>query len=345
MSRSFDGSTQYADAASVPVTAAPVTFACWYMVDDLSADRQLALIGNGSGGSNPRIDFYIRGTDDAPATRGVNAAGTARSGVATAAATTGVWQHFTGIEAGTSRAAFLNGGNKGSNSFSLTIDSLTAMRLGRRGTTWHDGLLAEVGVWNVALSDGEVAALGRGVNPRLIRPNALVFYAPLWGTSDPERDYTAGQRHLTLNGSPPVAVHAPVQVMPPSDLWVPPSAAVATDVELGLVQETDTAQAMTVTKDVRLGQPQEIDTAQPMALAKAVTLGLSEEIDTAQPLAVNPQVRLGLVEEIDTALPATLAKTITLGIAEEIDQALPLTVEVEGAVPAVPTLPITHAGQ
>jgi hypothetical protein len=46
------------------------------------------------------------------------------------------------------------------------------------GAHWG-GAIAEVGVWNVALSADEVAALGKGVTCEQIRPQSLVFYTPL----------------------------------------------------------------------------------------------------------------------------------------------------------------------
>ena len=41
------------------------------------------------------------------------------------------------------------------------------------------GDLAEVGVWNVALTADEIASLGKGVSCDQVRPQSLVFYAPL----------------------------------------------------------------------------------------------------------------------------------------------------------------------
>jgi len=38
---------------------------------------------------------------------------------------------------------------------------------------------AEVGIWNAALTAAEVAALAKGVTCDQIRPQSLVFYAPL----------------------------------------------------------------------------------------------------------------------------------------------------------------------
>jgi hypothetical protein len=41
------------------------------------------------------------------------------------------------------------------------------------------GLIAEVGIWNAALTAEEVASLANGMTCDKIRPQNLVFYAPL----------------------------------------------------------------------------------------------------------------------------------------------------------------------
>jgi len=42
-----------------------------------------------------------------------------------------------------------------------------------------DGLIAEVGIWNAALTAAEVASLAKGMTCDKVRPQSLVFYAPL----------------------------------------------------------------------------------------------------------------------------------------------------------------------
>ncbi len=41
------------------------------------------------------------------------------------------------------------------------------------------GQIAEVGIWNVALTDAEIASLADGMTCDKVRPQSLVFYAPL----------------------------------------------------------------------------------------------------------------------------------------------------------------------
>jgi hypothetical protein len=41
------------------------------------------------------------------------------------------------------------------------------------------GQIAEVGIWNVALTAAEIASLADGMTCDKVRPQSLVFYAPL----------------------------------------------------------------------------------------------------------------------------------------------------------------------
>ena len=42
-----------------------------------------------------------------------------------------------------------------------------------------DGELADIGIWNAALTAAEIASLAKGMTYDKIRPQSLVFYAPL----------------------------------------------------------------------------------------------------------------------------------------------------------------------
>lgn len=44
---------------------------------------------------------------------------------------------------------------------------------------FFNGTIAEVGIWNAALTDAEIASLAKGITCDKIRPQSLVFYAPL----------------------------------------------------------------------------------------------------------------------------------------------------------------------
>jgi Concanavalin A-like lectin/glucanases superfamily len=76
-------------------------------------------------------------------------------------------------------------------------------------TRQFDGSIAELGVWNAALTAAELAALGKGYSPRLIRPQSLKFYWPLIGRASPETELINGKVG-TITGTIDAAPHARV---------------------------------------------------------------------------------------------------------------------------------------
>ena len=82
--------------------------------------------------------------------------------------------------------------------------------IGVRGgpANYVDGRICEAAVWDVTLGIREIAALAKGVSPRITRPSALRGYWPLWGISNPEIDQGKNRLHLTAGGTtPPLARH------------------------------------------------------------------------------------------------------------------------------------------
>lgn len=77
-----------------------------------------------------------------------------------------------------------------------------AANAGRSGSLATTGKIAEVGVWNVRLSDGEAQSLAT-VCPSAVRPTALVGYWPLTGASGAsiEPDLSGNGQNATLTGT------------------------------------------------------------------------------------------------------------------------------------------------
>ena len=66
----------------------------------------------------------------------------------------------------------------------VSVSGINRILIGARtseGTIgqYHGGQLAEVGIWNVALTAAEIASLAKGMTCDKVRPQSLVFYAPL----------------------------------------------------------------------------------------------------------------------------------------------------------------------
>lgn len=83
---------------------------------------------------------------------------------------------------------------------STALSYIVNLTLGQSGSV---GDLADISAWNVALTGAEIASLAKGFSPRRIRPQSLVFYAPLLRNLQDLRQGLA----LTAVNSPTVANH------------------------------------------------------------------------------------------------------------------------------------------
>ncbi len=228
MARLLNGSSdQLVNATTPGATTPPLTLAAWFKPDIATA--RMSVIGlDNTGSSNSWFHLELQGDQvgDPLAARqsgdiGDNAA------LSTTGFSTAAWQHGCAVFASNaSRAVYLNGANKGTNtgnsgSGGAAPNQTSIGKLqGSFGSFQRfDGAIAELAVWNAALTDEEAAALAKGVSPLLIRPASLVFYAPLLAGASPEQDLR-GRRELTVTGAT-AADHPPVLRPPRAWAWKP----------------------------------------------------------------------------------------------------------------------------
>jgi hypothetical protein len=122
------------------------------------------------------------------------------------------WQHACGVFASnTSRTVYLDGGNSAVNTTSIELSGVNQIRVASRPLIgveglFFDGQIAEVGIWNAALTAAEIASLAKGMTCDKVRPQNLVFYAPL------VRDLIDAKGGLTItnNNGATVANHTRV---------------------------------------------------------------------------------------------------------------------------------------
>ena len=173
--------TNYIESTTGVITATPVTMCCWVNTTSLAAvQTPIGIYRSSSAPDTNSFELSI-GTGGALSAKTSGASATTTTG----AITTNTWAHVCGVfTSATSRAAFINGANKATNATSSTPTGLNRLSIGvERGGFGSgeafSGAIAEAAYWNAALTDDEVAALGKGFSPRLIRPSALVAYLPL----------------------------------------------------------------------------------------------------------------------------------------------------------------------
>lgn len=191
--------------AAVPLTAAPLTMASWFYSTDNASIQYLITLDDGTRFYGLVLRGDIAG-DPIYAYMGTTASG--QAGVTTTGYSTSTWHHAAatfGNNAPEVRNAYIDGGSKGSDT-ALATDpgALTRTSVGYKalGIAYNlVGKQAEAAIWNVILTDAEIALLAKPVCPLVIRPENLVAYWPLIGNCSPEIDVVGGV-NVTAVGTP-----------------------------------------------------------------------------------------------------------------------------------------------
>ena len=194
----LNDATDKLSLASLPFSGFPFSWSLWFNPESLpgtyrtlfgfdNASTQYFLLGLDTPGGTPRL---VLDAANGGANQRANAGATLSAGV---------WTHGGVVCASaTSRAVYQSGNtNKSTSTSSVAFGTYTSRMIGNDGFgEAYDGMLAEFGVWNVALTDAEMDVLGRGMSPLFVRRANLVLYAPL------VRDFTdiVGGRVLTNTG-------------------------------------------------------------------------------------------------------------------------------------------------
>lgn len=198
-------SSQYISATTTPVTTEPFTLAAFFNSSSAEDDQALLSISS----ATRSITLRARG-DSAGDPVSVVKDGSSFTVIDTTAGYgTNAWNSAVGVlSASNSRTVYLNAANNPApqtttNTTSADTYSLFVFALRTGVLRTLNGLGAEVAIWSAALTADEITSLSKGFKPSRIRPQSLVFYAPLIRNL---QDIKAGLA-LTNNNSATVAAH------------------------------------------------------------------------------------------------------------------------------------------
>jgi hypothetical protein len=215
MGRAFTG-TQRLDLPVALLTAPPLTFSCWFKAGTASGLQAIVSISD-TGGS---FDGYTLYTDGNKISMLSFALGGESRATTTTSFVTGKWYHACGVVINNaSRAAYLNGGGKGTNTGNRPPTGLDSTRV-----RLASGSLAAVVIRKVALSDAEVALEASCTSWDEIlslRPDGIIGAWRLWGVDELELDESGFGNHLPNLGSTN-AHDDPPQIVYPRRLWFLP---------------------------------------------------------------------------------------------------------------------------
>ena len=211
----FDGTDDSVDGSGSLLTAVPITIAAWIYPANTNANKVAVWLGD-NGGAQWNA-FYIIPSNNAKLSA-VSANNNVFSGAdSTSIYSANTWYHICGVFASSmSRTIYFNGVNEVTNTTSSTPVGIDSFFIGKHGVTGGgslmNGQITEVAIWNVALTDAEVALLAssriKGI-PLQVRPANLKLYYPMddqsQGTSADGttiRDYSgSGNNGLGNNGA------------------------------------------------------------------------------------------------------------------------------------------------
>lgn len=173
----LNGTDQYAYADFVGHNNFPITLAAWCYMQTTPASLGviMSVCRIASSPSWYAIHVGSAGTVSAQA----NGGGIANTSTTTETVPIGTWFHACGVFlSNVSRTAYLDGRPATPETTNRTPATIARTTIGARWSpssfsNFFPGLIAYPAVWNVALSDGEVASLAAGSDPRLVRRGNL----------------------------------------------------------------------------------------------------------------------------------------------------------------------------
>lgn len=216
MAREFDGVDNGLLVNAAVISGLPFTIAVWAFPDIATTYMEGVAIVDQSVDNNTQFRLSFRGDVAGDPVRVTSRKTIQVDADTTTGFTTGEWNHACGVFAATNdRRVFLNGGSKGTNATENepTIANMDRLVIGRLEDLSpgqpFDGRIAEVVVWNVALTDAEVAIIARpGFPQHRYRPGNIIGYWPL-GMGSPEPDWSGQGNNLTVTGAT-IADHVPI---------------------------------------------------------------------------------------------------------------------------------------
>lgn len=193
MAISLNSTTQYLSVASSVIGSTPSAFTLACRING-AAQSGKAFIGFGnSGNNNPLLALMSGETGFSQSTSAIKlhirndsatvAVGSA-AGDAAGTALDSTWRHVAATYSAGTANVYVDGTNVATiSSITMGTVSLNTTAIGGllRATPilLFSGAIARPCIYSVALTDGELDALSDGIAPDSIRPQSLLFYAPI----------------------------------------------------------------------------------------------------------------------------------------------------------------------
>jgi hypothetical protein len=182
-------SSQYLGTLTAPVTGMPLTMAAWIYPTGApeAVVRAVISINNPNPNDGSRGSYRLVIPANTTVFRAVMQIPFATAGVAdtaSGAVIAGQWQHAAAVfSSASSRTIYASTTSSVTTTTTSTVPVVERLLIGGAELpaigSYMNGLIAEVGIWNAELTAAEVTSLSQGMACDKVRPQSLVFYAPL----------------------------------------------------------------------------------------------------------------------------------------------------------------------
>lgn len=219
MARSLASTSSQSLYQTASIPTYPYTLACWiHPTSDAIMAPMSVLDAGGDGRNYDAIILLSSGFGTTVRAQSSDAASLAVFAVTSTTWTINAWNHVVAVfAAANDRRIYVNGGGKGTETSSRS-PTMLSVEIGCSSTgaptfargNYFNGRIGEATVFNVALSDDEVASLynnGIAIDPSLVRPDAIANYWRML-QDDGDVNYWTQTGLSTLN-SPTYGDHPP----------------------------------------------------------------------------------------------------------------------------------------
>lgn len=172
----------YFTSDNTVATTVPLTLSMWKRSSSTAAQSTAMMIELSNGTNNQRytlVQEIFGGNQDILAYSNGTGGGANSSLVAPVSTN---WQHICAVFSSSSyRISYLNGVAGTANTTNVITSGINKIFIGSRSDQafTFGGNIAEVAVYNAALTQEEITMLSKGISPELVRPANLKIYCPL----------------------------------------------------------------------------------------------------------------------------------------------------------------------